>query len=82
MEIYKNHRSIREIGWHPRQSREKIEVPAEPTLDPLAKAELETHIIALFPPERMVELFEQEGVNPKDYLSRSFKRKILDFLNF
>jgi hypothetical protein len=87
MEIYRKHSSIREVNWHPRK------IPArpgnvqaestheeEPTLDPKTRAEIETRIIAHFPPERRAELFRQEGVKPNDYLSRSLLRKIRDFL--
>ncbi|MCL5435143.1 MAG: hypothetical protein M1405_02025 [Patescibacteria group bacterium] len=85
MEI--NRGSIRDVNWHPRRlPAQPGNVPAEaayeeePTIDPETRAEIETRIIAHFPPEKRAELFRQEGVSPNDYLSRSFMRRVKDFL--
>ena len=87
METNRNHRSIREVNWHPRRNpTQPVNVRAETaqaeelTIDPKTRAEIETRIICLFPPERMAELFRQEGVRPNDFLNRSLLRKIRDFL--
>ncbi len=86
MEINRNRQSIRETNWHPRMPARPGNVRAEsaheeePTLDPKTRAEIETRIIAHFPPEKRAELFRQEGVKPNDYLSRSFIRRVKDFL--
>ena len=87
MEI--NRGSIRDVNWHPRKMparpasiRANAAREEEPTLDPKTRAEIETRIIAHLPPERMAELFRQEGVSRNDHLSRSLTRRIKDFLQF
>lgn len=73
MEIPKFIKSIKEPAIEPKPMEEQ-------TLDPLTKAEIETRIAAIFPPERRAKLFEQEGVKPKDYLNLSIRRRLKEFL--
>jgi len=64
--------------------RDENSAPTEEeiVLDPLTKAEVETRVAIHFPPERRALLFEQEGVPQNKYLSRTWRRRIKDFLRF
>jgi hypothetical protein len=62
------------------RGRDRALTEEDVVLDPLTKAEVETRVAIHLPPDRRALLFKQEGVPQNKYLSRTWKRRIKDFL--
>jgi hypothetical protein len=64
------------------RGKDNAPMEEELDLDSLTKAEVQTRVAIHLPPERRALLFKQEGVPQNKYLSRTWKRRIKDFLRF